>query len=47
MLLGDINAHNPEWNLNFDKIRDAASLKALVERHNLILNESGRATRLT
>lgn len=48
ILLGDFNAHSPKWNLHFGERSNAAGLEALVDRHDLILNnELGMVTRPT
>lgn len=48
ILLGDFNAHGPEWNLPCGEKRNTADLKALIERYSLILNKQpGEATRHT
>lgn len=48
IMLENFNAHNPKWNLHCGEKRDAAGLEALIERHDLTLNnESERTTRYT
>ena len=38
ILLGDFNAHSPMWNLLITQRKDAKSLKIIIEKYNLILN---------
>lgn len=48
VLLRDINAHSPQWNVHCRERRDTAGLKTLIEEYNLICNNKpGRAIRLT
>lgn len=46
LLLGDVNAHSPVWNLHCQRRKNAKPLEDLIERFDLLINnESGRTTR--
>lgn len=48
VLLEDFNAHSLKWNLHYGERRDAARLKTLIEKHDLIQNNKpGVVTRPT
>lgn len=48
ILLGDFNAHRPEWNLYSGERREVVGLEALIEEYDLILNnDPGKATKPT
>lgn len=48
VLLGDFNAHNPDWNVHYGQKMNVTELEILVMTYNLILNNKPRkATRPT
>lgn len=45
ILLGDFNAHSPDWNMHCGEMRNTSGLEALIKGHDLILNnEPGQST---
>lgn len=48
VLLGDLNIHNPQWNIHCRGKRDVVWLETLMESHDFICNNKpGKATRPT
>lgn len=38
VLLGDFNAHSPEWNVHYGEKREAVGVEKFVGAYNIILN---------